>query len=177
MPQKRILPYVIMGILLNKDCTGKQIMDEFRFDIGEFWQSSHSQVYPELKRMEQDHWIESYSKEDNDKEIHYRLTAYGYEIINDWLMEPVDKLPVSKDLFSLKTFFINDRNDPRLEKLFRHQIQLVSNSLNHLRERRQALFSSQKQIDQHYGHYLILARAISRQENQLAWLEDKLNNR
>lgn len=35
MPQKRILPYVIMGILLNKDCTGKQIMDEFRFDIGE----------------------------------------------------------------------------------------------------------------------------------------------
>ena len=24
MPQKRILPYVIMGILLNKDCTGKQ---------------------------------------------------------------------------------------------------------------------------------------------------------
>ena len=78
MPQKRILPYVIMGILLNKDCTGKQIMDEFRFDIGEFWQSSHSQVYPELKRMEQDRWIESYSKEDNDKEIHYRLTAYGY---------------------------------------------------------------------------------------------------
>ena len=62
MPQKRILPYVIMGILLNKDCTGKQIMDEFRFDIGEFWQSSHSQVYPELKRMEQDRWIESYSK-------------------------------------------------------------------------------------------------------------------
>lgn len=101
---KRILPYVIMGILLNKDCTGKQIMDEFRFDIGEFWQSSHSQVYPELKRMEQDRWIESYSKEDNDKEIHYHLTAYGHEIINDWLMEPVDKLPVSKDLFSLKTF-------------------------------------------------------------------------
>ena len=92
-------------------------------------------------------------------------------------MEPVDKLPVSKDLFSLKTFFINDRNDPRLEKLFRHQIQLVSNSLNHLRERRQALFSSQEQIDQQYGHYLILARAISRQENQLVWLEDKLNNR
>lgn len=177
MPQKRILPYVIMGILLSKDCTGKQIMDEFRFDIGEFWQSSHSQVYPELKRMEQDNWIESYSMKGNDKEIHYHLTANGYEVINSWLMEPVDKLPVSKDLFSLKIFFINDRNDPKLEKLFDHQIQLVSDSLNHLRKRQQALFSSQEQIDQQYGHYLILTRAISRQENQLAWLEDKLNNR
>ena len=92
-------------------------------------------------------------------------------------MEPVNKLPVSKDLFSLKIFFINDRNDLRLEKLFEHQIQLVSSSLNHLRKRRQTLFSRQEQIDQHYGHYLILARAISRQENQLAWLEDKINNR
>ena len=106
MPQKRILPYVILGILEKGDATGKQITDEFKYEIGEFWKSSHSQIYPELKHMLTDGWIDSYQKEDNDKEIYYRPTNLGKKIIADWLATPVAKLPVSKDLFSLKVFLL-----------------------------------------------------------------------
>lgn len=173
MPQKRILPYVIMGILLDQDCTGKQIVDEFRYDIGEFWKASHSQVYPELKRMEQDRWVTSYAKENNDKEIYYHLTDEGHRIISEWLTQPVKKLPASKDLFSLKVFFISDRHDPRLKQLIERQIKLTRDNLQHLQQRQNLLFADSRQIERHYGHYLILSRAINRQANQLAWLEEK----
>ena len=94
MPQKRILPYVILGILEKGDATGKQITDEFKYEIGEFWKSSHSQIYPELKHMLTDGWIDSYQKKDNDKEIYYRPTNLCKEIIAYWLATPVAKLPV-----------------------------------------------------------------------------------
>lgn len=171
MPQKRILPYVILGILEKGDATGKQITDEFKYEIGEFWKSSHSQIYPELKHMLTDGWIDSYQKEDNDKEIYYRPTNLGKEIIADWLATPVVKLPVSKDLFSLKVFFINRADDPRLKTLIANQKKLVSQNLAHLKKRKAELFDTAEKINHNYGHYLILQRAISRQENQLAWLD------
>jgi len=171
MPQKRILPYVILGILAQGDLTGKQITDEFKYEIGEFWKSSHSQIYPELKHMLADNWITSYQKADNDKEIYYHPTNLGREIIDNWLAQPVEKLPVSKDLFSLKVFFIKDRNDPRLKELISRQKMLVKRNLTHLKKRDAELFDTPTKIDHNYGHYLILQRAISRQENQLAWLD------
>ena len=50
MPKKRILPYIILGILdQNPGSTGKFITNQFKNEIGEFWKASHSQIYPELK--------------------------------------------------------------------------------------------------------------------------------
>ncbi|MEE6685149.1 PadR family transcriptional regulator, partial [Limosilactobacillus fermentum] len=47
MPAKRILPYVILGIIEEHgQLSGKDITKEFTTDIGEFWKSSHSQIYP-----------------------------------------------------------------------------------------------------------------------------------
>ena len=49
MPKKRVLPYIILGILKqNPGFTGKEITYQFKNEIGEFWKASHSQVYPEL---------------------------------------------------------------------------------------------------------------------------------
>ncbi len=53
MAQKNILQYLILGLLNQSPKTGYDLKRVFEDDIGEFWQAQHSQIYPELKRLEQ----------------------------------------------------------------------------------------------------------------------------
>ncbi len=171
MPKKRILPYIIMGILKqNPNSTGKELTNQFNEEIGEFWKAAHSQIYPEFKKMLADDWITGTQKENNEKEINYSLTKKGALQLENWIKQPITELAVSHDLFSLKLFFINDQNDPRIAELINEEKALIKTQLQHLYARKKLLFSNQKDIETNYGHYLILTRAISRNEGQLEWL-------
>lgn len=173
MPKRRVLPFIILGIIeSHPNLTGKEITQEFTTEIGDFWKASHSQIYPELKRMLADGWIQMNVDSNNAKEKFYTITSKGANVLSNWLDISVDSLPIHEDLFSLKLFFINKQNDPRIKKLFTRQIELLSESLLYLKSREKKLFSAQNQIDENYGHYLILSRAISRTEGQLKWLKE-----
>ena len=175
MPKRRILPFIILGIINNHpEITGREITDEFSNEIGDFWKASHSQVYPELRRMIDDGWIHVSNKPENAKEKYYRLTSDGDKVLDEWLRQTVTELPIHQDLFSLKLFFINDRNDPRIKELVTKQSQLLKADLRHLKHPLALVFPNQRAIERHYGHYLILTRAISRTEGQLQWLQQYL---
>ncbi|HIY91716.1 MAG TPA: PadR family transcriptional regulator [Candidatus Companilactobacillus pullicola] len=172
MPKKRILPYIILGILdQNPGLTGKFITNQFKNEIGEFWKASHSQIYPELKKMVEDDWIKQTSDSNNEKEKYYHLTNLGKEKLNSWIDIPINALPVVEDLFSLKLFFIQDPNDPRISTLVNKQLDLLEKQLDHLNDREKILFDTQEKRNKNYGHYLILERAISRLDNQIKWLK------
>ncbi|HFU4001500.1 TPA: PadR family transcriptional regulator [Streptococcus suis] len=176
MPKQRILPHIILGIMgaSGQMVTGKQITDYVQRDLGEFWQVAHSQVYPELKRMTKEELITCHSVPGNEKEKQYAMTDTGRQILDDWLSVPNDETPQQKDLFSIKMFFIRDKNDPRIPGLLENQIELVTKHLKHLDSRKVELFSTKESIQDNYGHYLILTRAIERNRAQLKWLEDTL---
>ena len=57
MAQKNTLRYVILGLLSKEPMAGYDIKKAFEGEIGDFWYSNHSQIYPELGRMEQDGFI------------------------------------------------------------------------------------------------------------------------
>ena len=177
MPKKRILPYIIMGILnQNPNSTGKELTNQFNEEIGEFWKASHSQIYPELKKMLADNWIVGTQKENNEKEINYSLTKKGALQLENWIKQPITELAVSHDLFSLKLFFINDQNDPRIAELIDEEKALIKSQLQHLYARKKLLFSDQKNIKKNYGHYLILTRlshATKDNSNGLTHYENK----
>lgn len=102
MPKKRILPYIIMGILKqNPNSTGKFVTTQFTDEIGEFWKASHSQIYPELKKMLADNWIQTLPSKSNSKEIHYSLTELGKQKLDEWIKQPLTELPINHDLFLL----------------------------------------------------------------------------
>ena len=88
---------------------GREVTAEFSTEIGDFWKASHSQVYPELKRMFNDGWIYDSKSKNNAKERYYTITAQGHEILNKWLDQLVTDLPIHEDLFSLKLFFIKQK--------------------------------------------------------------------
>lgn len=180
MPKRRILPYIILGIVANQPgITGRKISDEFKNEIGDFWKASHSQVYPELRRMVGDQWLEDRETANNAKEKYYYLTNTGKNILNRWLAESVNEVPVHQDMFSLKLFFINSIDDPKIGQLIKDQLQLLTDELEHLKQRLTTVFPNQQAINQHYGHYLILTRAISRTAGQIEWLKQqqkRINN-
>ncbi|HEL2738361.1 TPA: PadR family transcriptional regulator [Streptococcus suis] len=174
MPKQRILPHIILGIMgaSGQMVTGKQITDYVQRDLGEFWQVAHSQVYPELKRMTKEELITCHAVPGNEKEKQYAMTDTGRQILDDWLSIPNEETPQQKDLFSIKMFFIRDKKDPRIPGLLECQIDLVSKHLKHLENRKKELFSTKESIQNNYGHYLILTRAIERNRAQLNWLRE-----
>lgn len=172
MPKKRVLPFIILGILKqNPGFTGKEITYQFENEIGEFWKASHSQVYPELKKMEQDNWITSKQSSENEKEIYYSITENGEKILSDWISEPITQIPISRDLFSLKMFFINDPHDPRIKELVDDELKLLQKQFDHLKQREKEVFEKKECKNLHFGHYIILKRAMARLEGQIEWLK------
>ncbi|MDO4903049.1 MAG: PadR family transcriptional regulator [Limosilactobacillus sp.] len=171
MPKKRILPYIILGIINDRPgVTGREITTEFNTEIGDFWKASHSQIYPELSRMNADGWVAASTSKDNAKEKYYSLTDEGKRVLEEWLDQLVDTLPIHEDMFSLKMYFINDRKDKRVKELIDQQTALLQKQLAYLKQRQQLVFPNPSSIDAHFGHYLILSRGISRTEGQLDWL-------
>lgn len=172
MPKRRILPFIILGIVSNHPhITGREVTAAFSTEIGDFWKAAHSQIYPELRRMVDDRWLTSATNRNNAKERYYTVTPAGQAVLDKWLGQTVDELPIRQDLFSLKLFFINDPHDPRIEQLIAKQTSLLRSELTHLLQRQQTLFLDEQAVKGHYGHYLILTRAISRTMGQLAWLK------
>ena len=47
------LQYVLLGLLAKQDLTGYDIKKLFAQEVGDFWCARHSQVYPELRKLEE----------------------------------------------------------------------------------------------------------------------------
>lgn len=169
MPKKRILPYVLLGLINNKgSLSGYQISQEFKHEVGDFWHASHSQIYPELERMKDDGWLIDH---DEDKSTFYSVTETGYRILRDWMKEP---LTDNEEIFSLKLYFIKDQTDSLLQNLLKQELMLKQSKLEYLQGRLEKVFTDKKTINENYGHYLILTRAIERESNHIQWLKDKM---
>ena len=129
MPQKRILPYIILGVLQERPLTGKEITAQFQNEIGEFWKASHSQIYPELMRMQHDNWLKITENDSDGSKKNYQITVTGDQVLSNWINDPVTELPLNRDLFSLKLFFVTKSDSKVIEKLFNDQIALISAQL------------------------------------------------
>lgn len=170
MPKKRILPYVLLGLINNKtSLSGYQISQEFKNEVGDFWHASHSQIYPELARMKDDDWI--LEDAGDGKATYYKVTETGLKVLRDWMKEPLDD---NEELFSLKLYFIQDKTDPLLKELLEQELQLKKQKIDYLEGRLQTVFGDQNKIQNNFGHYLILTRAIEREKNHAQWLDENL---
>lgn len=169
MPKRRILPYVLLGLINNKgELSGYQISQEFKNEVGDFWHASHSQIYPELARMKDDGWVKD---KDDGKSTYYLITDLGHQVLRSWMEEPLQD---NEELFSLKLYFVRDGNDPLLKILLKQELQLNQEKYAHLQDRLQEVFYNETEIKNNFGHYLILTRAIEREKNHIEWLKNKL---
>ena len=171
MPKKRVLPYVLLGLInIKGSLSGYQISQEFKHEVGDFWHASHSQIYPELARMKADGWVTDHDK---DKATFYEVTSTGHTILRNWMQEP---LTDNEEIFSLKLYFIKDKTDPLLNDLLKQELKIQQAKYNYLKGRLTEVFTDDSIIQSNFGHYLILTRAIEREENHIQWLNNKIEH-
>ncbi|MDY2966118.1 MAG: PadR family transcriptional regulator [Megasphaera massiliensis] len=174
MAQKNTLRYVILGLLSKEPMAGYDIKKAFEGEIGDFWYSNHSQIYPELSRMEQDGFIIGHEEVVGSKltKKKYTITEAGKALFNEWLAESLSSLPPTRDEFAMKVYFMDSSEDPLLVALFQEEILRHEEKLDYLQSRWKALFAEKGKEETHFGHALILERAIRREQDLLAWLHE-----
>lgn len=175
MAQKNLLKYILLGLLENNKRTGYDLKKLFETEIGQFWSAKHSQIYLELKRLEEQALIISETISTNKLEkTYYTITEEGLAVLRAWESTPTGELPINKDEFILKLYFIKDKNDIIIKKMLQEQYSLHEAKLSLLQDRMDLLFKHESAISENYGHFLILDLAIRKEQEYVAWLKEYL---
>ncbi|MDA1476336.1 PadR family transcriptional regulator [Bacillus changyiensis] len=161
--------------------SGYDITSEFKKAIGQFWSAKHSQIYVELKKLLEENSISQYIKMAGVKleKKMYSLTTKGKEELRNWLLELDKNVETEKDIFALRLYFLKDIPTEEIPVLFKNQLKLRTEKLSFLKEQFSFHFGGEKnplQLDaEALGHYFVLTKAISREENYINWLNKSLD--
>ena len=99
------LGYALLALLARAPLTGYDLAQRMRRSTDFFWTARHSQIYPELARMEAAGLVTHEvvrQTERPDKKI-FTMTEAGYAALRAWLVQPVQPAP-ERDEMMLKTF-------------------------------------------------------------------------
>ncbi|HZO27172.1 MAG TPA: PadR family transcriptional regulator [Chloroflexota bacterium] len=98
-----VLGHTLLGLLAREPASGLDLTHALQQRIAFFWHARHSQVYPELARLEKDglvvHTVVP-QRDRPDKKV-YALTERGRQILLGWLLAPTDP-PQIRDEFLVK---------------------------------------------------------------------------
>ncbi|GAA5417560.1 hypothetical protein Pryu01_02634 [Paraliobacillus ryukyuensis] len=180
MAQRRVLKYAILGLLSKQDMSGYDITSEFKKAIGQFWSAKHSQIYLELKKLLTEDSISQYIEISGVKleRKMYTLTSKGKEDLKSWLLAFEDHVQTEKDVFALRLYFLKDIPLEEIPSLFENQLRLRNEKLAFLNDQYAVYFGEENNpIDlnkEELGHFLVLTKAIAREENYIDWLTTSL---
>lgn len=169
------LGYALLGLLARDDLSGYDLAGRMKGQVGYFWQARHSQIYPELARLEAAGLVRHTvvrQPDRPDKKV-YTLTAAGRAALAEWLTSPVPAAP-SRDELVLRAYSIALADPGRAAALFREQQRLHAARLAEY----EAILSHLEQQyapDLHrpgsviFGSYATLRRGIGHEREYAAW--------
>ena len=170
----RSLKYAILGLLCRHPMTGYEIAKEFNSELAEFWYANHSQIYPELKKLNEEGLV-NYDIEISGEILEakrYTITEEGYKDFTKWLNkdEKIQKTP--KDIFRLRMYFAGNLNAETRIQLLENQRLQHEKRLNTLKKKYEQYSQVPPRDSDRFGDFLVLRGAIMRQENIMAWLDE-----
>lgn len=78
------LRHGILGLLCGRELSGYDLSREFELTLANVWSASHSQIYPELHRLERDGLIAQVGSGPRGRKV-YRATEAGRQEVLTWL--------------------------------------------------------------------------------------------
>jgi PadR family transcriptional regulator, regulatory protein AphA len=182
------LKYALLGFLTTEPASGYQIAQEFGDSMGWFWYASHSQIHPELQRLEERGLVTSeVSDADGRGTRIYSITPAGEAELKKWLAAETEYPPV-RDPERIRLIFADmlDVAEIRahLEQHRKHNEALLDSYLRQLREVRQGAFPRlRKRLAARPEQsrelviglkVLALQGNVARARGEIAWAEDAL---
>ena len=114
------LGFAILGLLAREPLSGYDVTQRMKGPVGFFWGAGHSQIYPELARLEEGGFVTHSvveQKERPDKKV-YGITAAGREALREWAVQPPRERPL-KDELTLKAYSVWLADGEEAARLFR----------------------------------------------------------
>jgi PadR family transcriptional regulator, regulatory protein AphA len=101
------LRFAILASLSARPRTGYDLLQIFDSSVGFVWHAAHTQIYPELRRMEAEGLLESVEVPRGPKahKREYRITERGLETLRTLASTPVEPSP-EKDPYRLKAAYM-----------------------------------------------------------------------
>ena len=101
------LRYALLGFLNLGPMTGYDLKKQLDRSTQNFWHAGLNQIYPTLKKMEDEGWITSAvePQEARPDRVVYQMSETGRQEMLEWLAEPLSELPSGRHPGLLKLFF------------------------------------------------------------------------
>ena len=173
----RNLKYAILGLINRETMTGYDLMKVFNKELVNFWHAKHSQIYPELKKLTDEGMItfETILEGDKLKKKLYSITELGKKDFQSWIAKQDLLEPTPKDIFKLKSYFIESMTREEILKQFEYQLVQRNEKLKKLKSVMKQISNTKdipNIISSEYGDYIVLKAAIMREKAYIDWLED-----
>ncbi len=172
--------YAILGMLSERPMSGYTIMQKIKSHINFFWSESSGQIYPILKKIEQEELAtkEVQLQEGKPNKNVYTITDKGIQELQTWLEAP-DELQSNRNELLLKLFFAQKMPiEKTLGKLLEHQTKM-KNRLKQFEEVNHFLINDQKDHPNLVYWHSTLRMGMLRVEAEITWTEEtitRLNN-
>ena len=114
------LDYALLGLLAREPLSGYDLAQRLKGRVGFFWQARHSQIYPELGRLEAAGLVRHAVVEQQDrpdKKV-YTIAEAGLAAIRAWATAPVAVAP-PRDELVLKAYSLWVADPTQAAALFR----------------------------------------------------------
>lgn len=125
----------MLGLLARHSLSGYDLTRRMREQVGFFWEARHSQIYPELARLEGRGLVAHElveQRERPDKKV-YSILPAGEDALREWVCGPLRERPVRDELV-LKAYSLWTVDPAAAAGLFREQERRHAEQLREYRE-------------------------------------------
>lgn len=100
------LRHAMLALLTAEPMTGYEIAQHFDEAVAQLWAAPHSQIYPELRKMEEEGLVKGDEVPRGERATKrlYALTTAGREELAQWLARP-EPYPPERNVHRLKTAY------------------------------------------------------------------------
>jgi Predicted transcriptional regulators len=118
------LRHALLALLSAHPMTGYDVAKRFDGSVGFMWQAPHSQIYPELRRMEGDGLVEAEEvpRGSRARKREYSLTQAGLSELQRWIAEPPTYGP-ERDVARLRTAYLDFGDRETAQQFFQAHLE------------------------------------------------------
>lgn len=158
----------LLALLSEGPKYGAQLRSEFEERTGGSWPLNVGQVYTTLGRLERDGLVEQIADPDESGTIAYRLTAVGYENVQQWWTTPVTRATNPRDELVIKCALAVAAMDVTIRDVLHVQRVATMRHLRQLNRRKRELLS--EPVPDRAG-LLMLEHQVLMTEAEITWLD------
>jgi len=113
----------LLGLLMSQPKHGYELHQEFSRELGRVWQIGLSQLYAQLKQLEEAGLVTAQTEPQPNRPPRkvYHLTPEGRAVFMDWIRQPTPYLRHIRVEFLARLYFFRELSLPGLEQLVAEQ--------------------------------------------------------